>query len=72
MILILEIHLVGAIGMSATMKPIYLPIIIGGNVRCTPTLAPTMCAGWYEHGVCSPTATPYVICLPVDHPECQE
>ena len=29
----------------------------------TPTPAPTMCAGWWERGVCDPTATPIVIVI---------
>ena len=27
----------------------------------TPTPAPTMCPGWWERGMCDPTATPFII-----------
>ena len=38
---------------------------ISANIAInTPTLAPTMCPGWYENGMCSPTQPPIVICLP--------
>ena len=47
-----------------TVSTIYLPAIMSNGTRCTPTLAPTMCAGWYEYGICSSTPTPYTICIP--------
>jgi len=62
--IILALLLIGAIGMDMVQKSVYLPIVVNGQAKCTPTLAPTMCPGWYEYEVCSPTPTPYTICIP--------
>jgi hypothetical protein len=62
-ILLLALLLMGAIGMSAVAKSIYMPVILNID-RITPTLAPTACYGWYTVGYCLPTPTPYVVCLP--------
>ena len=59
-LLLLVIYGAGAVGDNS----VHLPIVVNGQARCTPTLAPTMCPGWYEDGVCSPTPTPYTICIP--------
>lgn len=61
--LLLAVLVVGA----AEYNILFLPFI-SGNISSQrgplPTPAPTACPGWFENGVCDPTPTPHLICIP--------